>query len=71
MNILEYIILYLFIGVCLNLFYETLTKYMDKKGKLKDYLNDEDKLIAIIIWPLGFLIFLQSFLKAFFYGNDK
>jgi len=71
MSILQYIVLYLFIGVCLNLFYETITKFLDKKRMLKNYLDDEDKLIAILIWPIGFLIFLQSFLKAFFYGNDK
>jgi len=68
---IEYIILYLFIGVCLNIFYEVITKYMDRKGRLKNYLDDKDKLIAIVIWPIGFIIFLQSFLKAFFYGNDK
>ena len=65
--ILYYIVIYLFIGVCLNLFYDLITRYVDPTGKLKNYLDDLDKAILVSIWPIGFLVFLQAFLKSLFY----
>jgi|MDSZ01.1.fsa_nt_gb hypothetical protein len=70
MGFLYYFILYFFIGACLNIFYEIITYYLDKQGKLKDHLTDYDKFISIIIWPLGLLIFLLSFFRAYF-NEDK
>ena len=63
MTLLYYISLYLFIGACLQVMYDFIDRkfVVEKKHRLDDY----DKIISILIWPIGFLIFLYSFIIAF------
>tara|TARA_R100000315_G_scaffold40913_1_gene17693 strand:+ start:90 stop:302 length:213 start_codon:yes stop_codon:yes gene_type:complete len=63
MTLLYYISLYLFIGACFQVMYDFIDRkfIVEKKHRLDDY----DKIISILIWPIGFLIFLYSFIIAF------
>ena len=54
------------IGVVLNLLYDGIIKHLKDNSKKAPEFNDVDKLKSIIIWPIGFIVFLIHFLKALF-----
>ena len=64
MILIEHIALYLMIGVGLNLMYEFIIRRLEYLNKKVPDFNDFDKLTSILIWPIGFIIFLIAFIKA-------
>ena len=62
-----YILYYYFvIGVMLNLIYECINWWLNKKTKFDGKLTDIEKLLALIFWPLGLIVFLDAFFKQVF-----
>jgi len=64
MKTIEHIALYLMIGVLLNLMYGAIIMYFDYHNKKRPEFNNVDKLKSILIWPIGFIVFLTAFIKA-------
>jgi len=62
-----YILYYYFvIGVVLNLIYECIFWWLRKNKQLIKKLTDIEKLLALIFWPLGLIVFLDAFFKSIY-----
>jgi len=64
---MNFILTYFFIGTTYMFFLEVLADWLAntlKKPKLTDELTLVHRLIVIIIWPMGLVIFLYNFIKT-------
>ena len=66
---LNTIITYFTIGVIFGIFSETVAHYQRKYGHQIDYLNNTDRVLIVLFWPVAALIFFESFWKN--YNNKK
>ena len=62
-NILYY---YIVIGVIFNLIVEGVMWWLKKNTDFIDTMTDYEKLLAMIFWPLGLVVFLSAFLKEIY-----
>lgn len=72
--ILEMIATYLMIGVVFVIVVDWTTNYAKKVGLPVSSDSDWDeqtKLLAIIIWPLGLLFFLKGYIQERFFNNKN
>ena len=65
----SYIIWYLFIGTVLQLIWDWIDRYLTVE-RYTDVLNDWDRLLSILIWPIGLFVFLYSFLTSYYNKDD-
>ena len=69
---LKIIIWYLFIGVVFNFIVDMSSEYAKKKGIVIPEGSDWNwsmRLIAMLIWPIGAIFFLNGYIKTRF--NNK
>jgi len=74
MAILNMIVIYLVLGTVFTLIVDLSTEYARKKGiEIPDNgeWNNETRLLAILVWPIGLLFFINGYIKARFGNNDK
>ena len=69
MTLIYYISIYLMIGTVLQIIYDWIERNMTDNISYPK-LNDQDRLVSIFIWPLGLLVFLDSFWKAYNKNDD-
>jgi len=65
---------YLLIGVVFTALVDISTEYARRKGiKIpnKSEWNNEIRLLAILIWPIGLLYFINGFIKTYFDNNKN
>jgi len=55
--------LYVFSGIFWSNFLELILK---DTGQIEDELPRTEKTIAVIVWPISFIIFVVTFLSSFF-----
>ncbi len=74
MSIIEITGTYLLIGVVFTFLVDISTEYARKKGiEVPDNSewNNDTRLLAILVWPIGLLFFIDGFIKAYFGNNNK
>jgi hypothetical protein len=59
-------IMYLFIGTVFTFCIDLLTNYLTKIGMPQRSLTNQERLMCILIWPIGLIVFLVSFIKTKF-----
>tara|TARA_A100001201_G_C3989197_1_gene171058 strand:+ start:228 stop:428 length:201 start_codon:yes stop_codon:yes gene_type:complete len=62
-------ITYLSIGLLLMIALELLVDYLEKVRGVSDVRKDlklSGRIIGILIWPIGLIIFLSAFIKTYF-----
>jgi hypothetical protein len=62
-------ITYLSIGLILMIALELLVDYLEKVRGVSDVRKDlklSGRIIGILIWPIGLIIFLSAFIKTYF-----
>ncbi len=60
---------YLLIGLILMIALELLVDYLEKVRGVSDVRKDlklSGRIIGILIWPIGLIIFLSAFIKTYF-----
>ena len=60
---------YLLIGLILMIGLELLVDYLEKVRGISDVRKDlklSGRIIGILIWPIGLIIFLSAFIKTYF-----
>lgn len=61
-----YISIYFIIGIALNLIYECIAWWLRKNKQFVEKLSDLEKLLALILWPIGLIVFLDGFFKSIY-----
>ena len=64
---------YLLIGLILMIALELLVDYLEKVRGISDVRKDlklSGRMIGILIWPIGLIIFLTAFIKTYFKNNN-
>ncbi len=71
---IRFIITYLFAGVIFTVLVDWSTNYARKKGipvPPEAEFDNETRLFAIAIWPIGLIYFVNGFIKEYFKKNKK
>jgi hypothetical protein len=68
MEVIQNILWYLVIGCALDLFYVQVESWLKEQDKLKGSLTDMDRMISILLWPIGICYFIVGFIRSYF--ND-
>jgi len=78
LSILNIIVWYLAIGCVFTLIVDWTSEHAKKHWKQHGIeipddseWNNESRMIAIIVWPIGILFFLNGFFKTYFNNNNK
>ena len=76
MFILNILVWYLALGCIFTLIVDWATEHAKKHWKdldqsIDDDWNDESRMLAILIWPLGLLFFLDGFIRSYYNKNNK
>mgnify|MGYP003659022670 CR=1 FL=1 len=59
-----WILMYFGVGAIVNLMYECVLWWLRRRGELNhDGLNEYEKLLALVLWPIGLVVFLDGFFK--------
>tara|TARA_R110000796_G_scaffold252273_1_gene385879 strand:+ start:470 stop:658 length:189 start_codon:yes stop_codon:yes gene_type:complete len=53
--------IYLFIGIVVDIIYNSIANYIDSKNKL----NNFERTVSLLAWPIVIIIFIYQFLKSF------
>ena len=78
LSILNIIVWYLAIGCVFTLVVDWASEHAKNHWKDRGIeipddseWNNESRMIAIVVWPLGILFFLNGFFKTYFNNNNK
>tara|TARA_R110002050_G_scaffold216956_1_gene353022 strand:+ start:871 stop:1107 length:237 start_codon:yes stop_codon:yes gene_type:complete len=74
MFILNILVWYLALGCIFTILVDISTEHARKKGievPDNDDWNNETRVIAILVWPLGLLFFLDGFIRSYYNKNNK
>ena len=66
-------ITYFLIGLVLMIALELLVDYLEHVRSISDIRKDlklSGRMIGILIWPIGLIIFLTAFIKTYFKNNN-
>jgi hypothetical protein len=66
-------ITYFLIGLVLMIALELLVDYLEHVRGISDVRKDlklSGRIIGILIWPIGLIIFLTAFIKTYFKNNN-
>jgi len=75
-SILNIIVIYLLLGCIFTLIVDWATEHAKKHWKdldqsIDDDWNDESRMLAILIWPIGLLFFVNGYIQSRFGNNNK
>jgi len=73
LEIFKMIGMYLLYGMIFTFIVDVATDYARKKGieiPEEAEWNMDTRLMAILVWPIGLMFFINGFIKAYF-NNDK
>ncbi len=54
------LLIYLFIGIIVDIIYNTIANYINSKNKL----NNLERTISLLAWPIVIIIFAYHFIKG-------
>jgi len=72
MVIIEFILWYLVIGCVFDIVVKYLTNSLENAELLDRHndFNNTDRIITILLWPIGLMFFLDGFLRTYFNNKD-
>jgi hypothetical protein len=70
MIIIEIVLWYLIIGCVFDFICNYLTSSLEKAGLLRERLDNNDRIITILLWPIGLMFFLDGFIRTYFNNKD-
>tara|TARA_R110001592_G_scaffold205754_1_gene456364 strand:- start:171 stop:389 length:219 start_codon:yes stop_codon:yes gene_type:complete len=70
MIVLKIVMWYLIIGCVLDIVYVRIEKWLKGLDLLEGNLTDHDRMVSILLWPIGILFFINGFINTYF-DNDE
>ena len=71
MDIINYILWYLIIGCVVDFLYNQVENWLEDRDLLAGpRLSNNDRVINILLWPIGLCYFMYGFIIAYFFKDD-